>query len=133
MENFNIVYPRMPWWVPSGDADWFDYVANATINNNSATLINFTLPDTDRGVIRWFGQTILQSGMDNLVTWNILVNGGPDRVYGSIVGLISTTINPTETLIRLPKGSQVQLNVSTINIGNIDVIGRLKGWSWTEI
>lgn len=132
MKDYIITYPRAPWWFPPDNGDWFDNTVSGsvTLATSPLPLFSFTLNDIERGVIRWFGQAISPPNNDTLITWQILVNGAPDRVYGSIVGLISSIVMPTETLIRLPKRSTVVLQVSTTNVAAITCTGRLKGWSW---
>lgn len=128
------IEPIAPWWFPPYEAWWFDYAEDGqVINTNSPlTLINFTIPSSAIGVIRWFGQEVCDITKENLVTWRIKVNGAPDEVYGYVKGIISTIKVPTETLIRLSKGAKVQLEVSTTNTSALDIIGRIKGWWWTE-
>lgn len=113
------------------DAIWFDYVSSAIINNDTQTLISFELPLASVGVIRWVGQDIATPNMESSVTWKILVNGGPDKVYGSIVGLISTIKSPTETMIKLTRGTKVIMQSSSTS-SNVRVFGRLKGWHWID-
>lgn len=132
LKDYMITYPRMPWWMPPYNAIWFDQVGSATVTNLNSplSLVQFNLNKNERGVIRWFGQTLNPANVDNQVTWQMLIDGSPDRVYGSIVGLISSVIVPTETLIKIPAGGTVSLQVSTANVTGIQAIGRLKGWSW---
>ena len=131
------VYIKIPWWIPPSNAEWFDLVEDAPIidTDGEVTLINFKLPVDQRAVIRWFGQEVCdvtKRSKENLVTWRIKVNNGPDKVYGYVKGIISTIKAPTETLIRIPTGKNFQLTVNTTSTTALDVIGRLKGWYWSK-
>lgn len=126
------IFIRIPWWFPPHNAFWFDEIGanDVSVNTGNITLIDYQLPLATRGVVRWFGQEVSNTGKKSAVTWNIQINGSPDKVYGSVVGIISTIEAPTETLIKIPKGGNIKLIVSSSDLENISVIGRFKGWHW---
>lgn len=128
--NF-IISSSPPWHAPFPNCEWFDLVKDVIINNSSATLIDFTLPIGSEGVVKWFGQDLSPASWND-VTWKLRINGGPDKVYGNIIGQVAQLIIPTEVFIMLPDKANITLEVSTTLIANITAIGRLKGWYWPK-
>lgn len=124
---------QVPWDTPPEEAFWFDYITDAQVAAGATvTLISFNIPSASRGVIKWFGQDVCIPGTASSVIWKITINGGPDRTYGSIVGLISTIQDPTETLMLLKRSSEIKLIVENTGSVAFNIIGRLKGWHWPE-
>lgn len=124
---------QVPWQIPPKEALWFDHVADKlVVVGDTATLIRFEIPSASEGVIKWFGQEVCSPGTANDVIWKIRINDGPDRTYGSIVGLISTIQDPTETFILLKRSSEIKLVVKNTGSVAFNIIGRLKGWHWPE-
>lgn len=122
-----------PYWYPPRTCQWFDLIADAVITNSEATLVDFTLPIASIGTIRWFGQKVCTPITNwDAITWSIRINGGPDVVYGTIVGEISDFIAPLDIMIKLNRGDNIKLIASTTSASSIHVIGRLKGWYWPE-
>ncbi len=122
-----------PWWWPVEDAVWFDYIEDVNlVAVQEQTIIDFTLPVASRGVIRWFGQAVYAANYWDYIKWQIKVNSGPDRVYGSIVGEISSIQVPTDTYIPLTRGAHAQLIVSNIGTQTSRVVGRIRGWHWLD-
>jgi hypothetical protein len=124
---------QKPWLSPTPASIWFDHVAAVTLGGNATeTLIEFDIPLASRGIIKWLGQDI-PTGRWSDVKWQLKINGGPDTVYGSIVGEISKLYDPTETFILIPRSSKVQLVAQNLTaVGSLQVLGRLKGWYWPE-
>lgn len=125
------VYILAPIWIPPADCEWFDLVGGSNVDKTSAvTLASLTLPVDQRGIIRWFGQDIPNKDKVDSIVWRIKINGGPDKVYGTVQGLISEFKSPTDILIRIPKGGTVELTAETTDVDTIYCAGRLKGWYW---
>ena len=128
------VYIKAPWWFPPSDAEWIDLVGDGEVDSNSdlVTLVSLKLPEGSRGVVRWFGQDIDNEQYINNITWMIKINGGPDKVYGKIRGRLSTILQPSRCLIRIPQGKTISFSVTSDNVNTARCIGRLQGWHWLK-
>lgn len=124
-----------PYWQPPIEALWFDHLENTVLASGaSQTIIDFNLPLSSIGTVRWFGQDVYfpnPTSYDD-IEWQILVNNGPDIIYGKIVGLISRVYDPTDIMIKLPRAANVKLTIKNTGLSSISLRGRLKGWYWVE-
>lgn len=136
MTNLNSKISRLgainPYWDPPRESIWYDLVEDVTVSNTDGDveLLSFALPIASIGTIRWFGQ--LSSGSYDNITWKIRVNDGPDTVYGTVRGLISTLEAPDDILVKIPRGGKIKLLVSCNIATPVRAIGRLKGWYWED-
>ncbi len=126
-----------PWIYPPFDARWFDEVADESLApGEEKTIIEFETPLSSPGVIKWFGQGITndtEQGFINIV-WKLRIDGGPDKVYGNVIGEISSILNPTEVFITFKGNTKIELIVqNTSSTTTYSVVGRLKGWYWFEL
>lgn len=120
-----------PLWYPPRNAFWFDLFGDQIVNIGETTLISYQLPVGDVGVVRWFAQDITTPSEWDSITWKILVNSNPDKMYGNIIGKISNLDIPTDVMVKIYRGGLLKLVVSSTK-NNIRVIGRLKGWHWND-
>lgn len=122
-----------PWSEPFPECEWFDLVEDVTLTpGTSSTLLTLTIPTGWNGRVKWFGQHIYNSGSYSNIRWRIYINNGPDKVYGTVVGQISTLLEPTEVFMFLSSNDIIRLDVENIGAVNITLAGRLKGWYWPE-
>lgn len=120
-----------PWQSPLSNAYGFDYINTLEVDNSTVTLIEFNLPSSSMGRIKWFGQSFSNDLLISNVTWKILNNDAPIANYGNITHQLGTITNLSEIFIYISPGS-TNIKLTATSTLNLEVTGRLVGWYYPD-
>lgn len=98
---------------------------------SGSEVVGFPLPPTHIGVWYTWSQSTGVPGDYANITWRLALNGVNLPDHSSIVGQVSSMLNPEWLYTPIPQGSRVSVMADNGTAVAITTVGaRIRGWHW---
>lgn len=115
-----------------GDAQPFLKTGAVNITTTAFTdIVTFTVPESCKGVLKFFGQGAATVLAFDELTWQLTVNGNPAIDLGSFTVQLGSIATPKLITIRVKSNDVIALKAKIATTAYI-AHGLLEGWYWSE-